>query len=357
MKSSFIRFINGRPGVREKGLWLLDTYTIGKKIVQGLLIRVLPYFRNLCETRVLAGPGVLGYKGGAFNPGAVYDAGDIVLLGKATHIAWYRARGKNRHLFLKGDPLLVTLEPTTLKINSREKVTKFIGFPESHPWAIEDMRLFRFQEKIFINHSLVEFGKDDSWFGQGKVSAALSVLDLDDQSIAFHAVPELNFPKRKIEKNWTYLEHDSELYLFYSLHPFTVLKYQEGKFITILRENCGLADIGGFGTMVSQSTNPIDYDQEHYLMVIHQTENRNFGRCYHHWAILISKETLLPVKITANPIFSGMGARGRTPGIRYISSIIKRGNEILFFAGEGDIYMTVSKRKVDQINQLMLQIK
>jgi hypothetical protein len=32
----------------------------------------------------------------------------------------------------------------------------------------------------------------------------------------------------------------------------------------------------------------------------------------------------LPVKITSKPLFSGMGARGRLPGIRYISSVIKK---------------------------------
>ena len=117
-----------------------------------------------------------------------------------------------------------------------------------------------------------------------------------------------------------------------------------------------IQDPGGFGTRVSFSTNPIDFDEKYWLVIIHQIKFQITGRCYYHWAVLIDKETKLPVKMTSKPIFSGMGARGRVPGYRYISSVLKRGDELLFFAGEGDIYVTVTKKKIKEIENLLVNI-
>jgi hypothetical protein len=65
---------------------------------------------------------------------------------------------------------------------------------------------------------------------------------------------------------------------------------------------------------------------------------------------------MLPVKISAKPIFTGMGARGRTPGVRYISSILKTDDEILFFAGEGDVYVTVTKKSCENLISDMIDL-
>lgn len=359
MKTFLKKTGNYFPQLKKKVIDLLDTYADYKKIVLGYLVRFPSYYRNRKEAQVLAKPGVLGFNGGAFNPGAIHSQGKMILLAKATHVPWYNARGKKRDFFLKGSPLLFTLNPNLSVRKKVEIISHFKGFPENHPWAIEDMRLFTFRNSIYINHSLVEFGNDDSWFGQGSVSASLSILNIEEQSISFNQVPQLDFPKQKIEKNWMYLEHDHQLYLFYSLNPYRVLVQQDGVFVTKINQDLEgkLKDIGGFGTMVSQSTNPIDFDKDHYMMVIHQIEPKKFGRCYHHWILLISKQTLLPVKITAQPIFSGLGARGRTPGIRYISSILKEGDEILFFAGEGDIYVTINKKPVKDIIKRMIDLE
>ena len=62
------------------------------------------------------------------------------------------------------------------------------------------------------------------------------------------------------------------------------------------------------------------------------------------------------MKISSKSIFSGMGARGRVPGIRYISSIVKAENEILFFAGEGDVYVSVTKKKITELQTLFVNL-
>lgn len=359
MRAILKKIANFSPACKNMGLFLLDTFIDYRKVVIGYMVRLPAYCRNTTDTKVLARPGTLGFGGGAFNPGAVVADNQIILLAKATRLPWFKAQGKKRNLFLKGNPLIFVLDPMTLTENRKEIVNDFVGFPEEYPWAIEDMRLFKFRDTIFINHSLVEFGKDDTWFGQGSVSASLSVLNYKEKSITFHQVPQLDFAKQKIEKNWAYLEHNERLYLFYSLNPYRVLVEDGGCFKTVIHRDLGqrLKDVGGFGTMVSQSTNPVHFDKDHYLMVVHQIENRQFGRCYHHWALLIAKDTLMPVKITATPIFSGLGARGRMPGIRYISSVLIVNDEVLFFGGEGDVFVTVIKRSVSEIIDKMVWLE
>jgi hypothetical protein len=64
----------------------------------------------------------------------------------------------------------------------------------------------------------------------------------------------------------------------------------------------------------------------------------------------------MPVKITSKPIFSGFGARGKLTGIRYISSVIKIDKEIIFFAGEGDIYVTSTKKSIKELETYFVEI-
>ena len=149
--------------------------------------------------------------------------------------------------------------------------------------------------------------------------------------------------------------------LFYSLNPYKVLALEDEKsfsFKTIIEKQLSskINDPGAFGTMVSLSTNPIDFDDKHWLIVIHQIQFKFTGRCYYHWAVLIDRTTFLPVRMTFKPLFSGMGARGRTPGIRYISSVLKIDNELLFFAGEGDVYVTVTKKTIAELQTLFVPL-
>ncbi|MDT8390376.1 MAG: hypothetical protein RRC34_07700 [Lentisphaeria bacterium] len=175
------------------------------------------------------------------------------------------------------------------------------------------------------------------------------------------AQPQLDFPIGDFEKNWMYAALGQKLWLFYSVNPYRVLRLKndgEFQFQTVINtdEFEKLKDPGGFGTRVSLSANPIDYDDKHLLLIIHQIQHRVTGRCYFHWAVLIDKKTLLPVKISSKPIFDGKGARGRTPGIRYISSILKDTDDIVFFAGEGDVYCTLARKTISGLDMLWEKI-
>jgi hypothetical protein len=341
-------------------LKIWDIYHYFMPFILGGITRGLAYFKNSLQSKVIARPGTLGFMGGAFNPGALLYESDILLVAKSQVLPWYKTRKKNRKYYLKGKPIIFFLEKSSLKTKKSYVVTDCIDFPHITDFAIEDFRIFQWKETILLNHSFVTKEETDTFVRQTKVQSALSVLDVNNKKINFLAFPTLDFPIQHFEKNWLYRQHNNQLLLFYSVNPFKILKLDDDKdfsFKTIVDIKVDkFSNPGGFGTLVSFSTNPIDYDETYWFVVIHQIHYKKTGRCYYHWGVLINKNSLLPVKITSKPLFSGMGARGRLPGIRYISSVIKKENEILFFAGEGDIYVTVTPKTIEEINSLWIPI-
>lgn len=350
------------PILKKKILQFYDLYLKIAPLIIGNLIRNPAYFKNIFNSKVIAAPGTLSFGGGTFNPGAlVLDENNILLLAKSQFKPWFKAIGKNRIFYLKGNPVIFLLDRTSLKTNESSVILDLIGYPTNYDYAIEDFRLFTWNDKKMINHSLIAKIKVDGYFYLKSVSSALSIFDENKKALRFWATPTLDFPLQEFEKNWVYKEKDKQLLLFYSLNPYKVLDLEDEEnfaFKTIINQKLSdkINNPGGFGTMVSFSTNPIDFDDQNWLIIIHQIKHKFTGRCYFHWAILIDKASLLPVKITSKPIFSGMGARGRSPGIRYISSILKIEDEILFFAGEGDVFVTVTKKKILELQSLFVEI-
>ncbi len=353
--------INQFPILKKSLLKCYDFYHYSRPFVVGTLTRYPAYFRNILNSKVVAKPGTLGFKGGAFNPGVLeLENNDLILLSKAQVLPWYKAKGKKQKYYLQGNPVSFLLNSETLETKDSFIVTQFLGFGNEDEYAIEDCRMFWWKGKKMVNHSWIVKQKILSG-QQTVVKSALSFFDEKAKKIEFIGFPQLDFPIEDVEKNWVYKEYKNELFLFYSLHPYRVLELDDEndlRFKTFINQDLSkkIQDPGGFGTRISFSSNPIDFDEKYWLVIIHQIKFQITGRCYYHWAVLIDKETKLPVKMTSKPIFSGMGARGRVPGYRYISSVLKRGDELLFFAGEGDIYVTVTKKKIKEIENLLMNI-
>lgn len=348
------------PHLKKIVLHLINSYYKFAPIIVGNLIRIPAHVKHVLNSKVIAKPGLFSF-GAIFNPGALLMNDEIVLLANAQKVPWFKARGKKREFYMQGNPLLIRLHAKPIKVIDREIITKIVDLPQDQDYAIEDFRLFQWQGKKMINHSLVVRRKVDGFIGQAGSFSALSVLDEEEKTVRFCAIPQVDFPLQNFEKNWVYKENRHQLLLFYSLNPYKVLVLEDEKtfsFKTIIEKQLSskINDPGGFGTMVSLSTNPIDFDEEHWLIVIHQIKFKFTGRCYDHWAVLIDRVTFLPVKMTSKPLFSGMGARGRTPGIRYISSVLKIENELLFFAGEGDVYVTLTKKTIVELQSLFIDL-
>lgn len=361
IRDAFVVKVNKNPLLKKGLLCLYNYYYDARPVVVGWLIRIPAYIQNLLYSKVIAKPGTLGFRGGAFNPGALcMENGEILLLAKSQVLPWYKARGKYKKHYLLGAPISGVLNEITLTISKPWVINALQGFPSPEEFAIEDFRMFWWKGKRIVNHSFIDRREITSG-NQSLVKPALSLLNDQQKTLELIGFPQLDFPVEQVEKNWLYGEKKGQLFLFYSVSPYRVLRLDneaDWYFSTVIDRDVPavLQDPGGFGTRVSFSTNPIDFDEQHWLVLIHQIKHQVTGRCYYHWALLIDKETLQPSKITSKPIFSGMGTRGRVPGYRYISSVLKKGDELLFFAGEGDVYVTLTTKKIDAIERYWIPI-
>lgn len=357
----FISKISTHPNLKRILLKIWNFYFVSMPLVLAPFVRVYAYLLHRFNSKVIAYSDTSSFEGVAFNPGALWlDKEHILLLAKSQVLPWFKARGNNRKFYLEGNPVIFLLEQKSLETKETHVLNNMVGFPQDLDFALEDFRAFYWKGQMMLNHSFVIKGKVDGYINQTSVRSALSVLDIHEKRITFQAFPTLDLPTQNFEKNWIYQEHNSQLLLFYSLNPYRVLVLEneiDFSFQTIVYETIGaLANPGGFGTLVSYSTNPIDFDDTHWFIVIHQIDYKLTGRCYYHWGVLLDKSTFLPIKITSKPIFSGMGARGRMPGIRYISSVLKDEDKFLFFAGEGDVCVTVTQKTIEEINNLWIKI-
>lgn len=361
MKRQLVSKINQHPGLKKKLLGIYHFVYGLLPFIVGTLIRYPAYFRHVLNSKVIAKPGTLSF-GGVFNPGAlITNENKILLLANGQVLPWFKACGKNRKFYLDGSPVSFLLNQKTLETEDSFVVSDLKDFPNTDDFAIEDFRLFEWKKKKMVNHSWIVKGQTADRIDQTIVKSALSVFDENNKSLQFLGFPKVDFETRDTEKNWVYKEQDNQLILFYSVNPYRVLKLTEKtnfEFHTVINQSLQnkLKDPGGFGSLVSFSTNPIEFDDRHLLVITHQFKIRITGRWYVHWAALIDKKTLLPVQITSKPIFTGAGARGRVPGYRYISSILKVNDEILFFAGEGDVYVTVTKKPIGKLKKLFVEL-
>ena len=314
------------------------------------------------NSTVIASPNYLGYKGGLYNPGAVpVEGGATLLLAKAQTCHWWDAVGVHADAYYGGDPVMFMLDPA-LQVISSQVVSMDDSYPTDRPVGYEDFRLFRYKGAIWANHGMISIVKKHSCASTyNAATPCLSRLDPEQACLSLMGHPQLDFETATIEKNWLFFECRGELYLLYSFSPYRLLKLVDPAnlaFETVIQQELSepFCDVGGFGTMMSLSTNPIEYDDKSLLLLVHQIERRGIERFYHHWAVLVDQATLLPTKITRQPLFSGMGGRGRRAGIVYVSSVIRRDNQFVFYMGEGDAYVTHAALSRELIDSLLIEV-
>ena len=303
------------------------------------------------ECRIFASPGFLNFQGGVFNPGAILNGGKIIVCAKSQEMHWSNAiESKKFELYMKGKPILMEFDHD-LRLEGASEIQTFKHLPEDDDIGIEDFRMFKFKDKIYINHALCyKLGEG----GYLRAKQCLSSLDLEKKEITYLGEPDVDFPVSAIEKNWSYFEHESELYLLYSLSPYVLLKatrWPELSFETVIRREIDTNQFQEevFPTVLSLSTNAIDYDADHLLVIVHKFVIIEH-RMYAHWAVLLDKESLLPVKISSRPFICGGNARGMFPGIVYTTAVVDCGDSVIVFNGESDLqcsYAKISKKRLD----------
>jgi hypothetical protein len=242
-------------------------------------------------------------------------------------------------------------------ILKESKILSLENYPINRFLRSHDFRLFKFRTFTFVNHTLVD---TSSWAGTTfsewqtqnmEEIVAIAELDLNRYCLKFKGSPRLDFKFKRREKNFGFFEHDDNLYLIYSFSPYVLLEaidWEKLHFRTVINRKINIRSLDSSNRLLSLSTNPIHYDDKHYLMLIHKKDR--FYVCTH-WGIMISKESLLPVKITSRPLFRGTTSKGALTSIVYVMSVLSFGDRFRFFLGEGDLYSSyvdITKRELDK---------
>ncbi len=294
-----------------------------------------PLARSSSLTR-LAGPGSFGFRAGVLNPGAIWDAGRVILLARGEHIPWAHSRQVSSQFFEGVRPLLIELDELLSVESTRELDVN--GQPLFLESRVEDYRLFRFKGELLCGHSIFPRPEGNHRSGALKlksliIKVGVSKVDISKRKLSFLGTPKLDLTTKRTEKNWVYFEQGVDLYLIYSFAPYHLLKsrnWPDLDFDSVMKGTVH----GGVNQLTSNlrnSVNPIDYDGKYMLHVVHEV----FPQLrYVFWAVLIEKSTLAPAMISSRPLVCGW--RSAPASIIYVSSIIARPSDILVFAGLND---------------------
>jgi hypothetical protein len=296
------------------------------------------------SARILTGRGSGGFRAGLFNPGAIVENGQIELLARGEDTFWRQQQADEPTYFnavqpcgLKWDPAAGLSPPRPFSWKTPPRLTN---------WRAEDFRLFRYRDEVYSNHSLLSRCGAPAVTGRPvdlervRCRVAFSRVDFRSLHLAFQGYPELDVPNRLIEKNWAVMTHGDRLFLSYSAEPFHLLELEDWdrlRFRTVTRTDPRFP-FSCPGTTLRNSLNPIDYDERHWLHVVHRVYP---GKQYCFWALLIDKARRRPAFALARPL-----ARGGEPlpaSILYLCSAIATGEVVRFFFGVNDAGLGVAE--------------
>jgi hypothetical protein len=299
----------------------------------------------------LTGRGSFGFAGGVLNAGAIMQGERVLLLARGEQLPWSVAE-KNQAAFLAGcRPILVELDGE-LAIGPVNKLP--ITNPEDLEGSrLEDFRLFKYRNELFSNHSRIvnpgvhPCSPEPLQEASLRTSVGISRLDLSGKGLTYLGTPKLDRPVGQVEKNWVCFEQQEQLYLLYSFKPYHLLRANQWpklNFVTVLNKEFPFP-LAEDRMPIRNSVNPVEYDSEHLLHVIHKVYP---GKQYAFWAALIEKETLQPRWITDRPLVCGW--HSAPASITYICALIPRESEILIFGGLNDCSIGVWRVQRSRLN-------
>lgn len=312
---------------------------------------------NRHNFQLLAGRGSFGFAAGVFNPGAIVDDGRLYLLSRADKTPWILQKTDEARFFTSTKPLLMTLGNDRRVENATE--VSIEHFPDLQSNRAEDFRLFRYREMIFSNHAVVsEPASKAASYGRLQmerlqIRMGISRLNPEAPSLTWCGFPTLDRPTAKVEKNWAMFTDGERLFLLYSFEPYVLLaakNWPDLEFETVCETSVAVP-FGGDGLQLRNSINPVDYDENHWLHIVHKVYP---GKKYVFWATLIDKQTLLPAKVSSRPLVCGWQCAPAS--IIYICSAIATENEIRLFGGLDDSSMGTWTARREDLNANWLPI-
>ena len=289
------------------------------------------------EFKWLTRAGSFGYDAGAFNPGALAAPTGYVAIMRGEGDWWHIQRGNEIKHFSSWRLEWVDMS-STLTMRAHKPV-RFVGALPSNGFRVEDFRLLRVGEDIFSNHAVVTLsegrpaGNQPVRLDSQIVRVGISVVSASRSELQFVGFPAIDIPTRSIEKNWAMFNRGSEVFLIYSMSPYRVLRatsWPKLDFKTVVNRRLSLP-IGGASGLIRNSVNPVDYDERHFLHVVHVVHP---SKQYVFWALLIEKDSLIPRFVCQIPLVRA--GRSLEASIVYLSSIVAEKDHVRLFAGIND---------------------
>jgi hypothetical protein len=303
------------------------------------------------QFRLLAGRGSFGFKAGVFNPGAILYRGRLLALTRGETSMWTQQERNQKVHFKSCRPLLLEIHEGSGAIRDREIL---LEVPDrlSH-MRFEDFRLFQHGGRCLCAHSVISLPgealpADIPVTLHKQISrVGLSEIDCDAGIMRFLGFPTPDFRTGQIEKNWAMIGNGETHRFIYSMSPFRVLEQNVSgrlEFRTIINRRLKLPFLPD-GSSLRNSINPIDYDADHYLHIVH----RMFpSKQYVYWGLLLDKRTLMPTHVTECPIArAGFSASCR---ILYLCSAVLSEAKLMLFCGvddQGSGYWTLDRSVLD----------
>lgn len=294
-------------------------------------------------------------KGGIFNPGALDFGKNIILLARSEKYPAKKILKKEEYYLNTCSPLLMTFNQDKKKDLQKIK----INYQNKNPSRMEDFRLFKFKNKIYSNFSITIWPKGTSFKQlakeQFKKRMLIGELDLKNKELNNIREIKTDIKLQNWEKNWVFFQKGKDLCLIYSFYPkFKLLKLTNQKnwtFKTIISKKKDLPIKTLNKKTLRLSTNPIEYDKNSFLILVH-LRNKNLNKNYYQfWGVLIDKTSLLPIKITKKPLFKSPGSLWKSQKqIIYVSSVVKNGENFIFFMGKEDkktFYSKLNKKVLE----------
>lgn len=301
----------------------------------------------------LAGPKTFSeFKGGVYNPGSIDYGKDIILLGRAEKYPHKMLMEKQKYFSKTCSPVLIFFDK-----KSCNQIIK-VDYPEKDSRREEDFRIFKFKNKIYSNFSVTTWNPDIFFpeIDPSLLKRRMLVGQLDLKKLKLNNISpvKIDLSLKNWEKNWVFFQNEADLYLIYSFSPFYRLLRMDNlnpwKFKTIISKKIRLPFKNTRNKFISLSTNPVEYDKNHFLLLVHLKNHDSYS--YKFWGVLIDKKSLLPKKITSRPIFRSYGLLPRSPRqIVYVSSVTKKDNLFIFFIGKGDkeaFWTSIDKNLLDK---------
>lgn len=301
--------------------------------------------------RRLAGPTAGPTWDAVLNPGALARPDGTLLLCRVEDATWTEMKPDEAVFMRRCPPRLLELDSSGVVRTTRSAT--WTEAPSASTHRLEDFRLFTHAGQILSNHAILRLpaparaGKPIA-LDQLETRVGFSVLDPLRAELRFLGEPRIPRTLGRTEKNWVCFSRGEELFLLYSPAPYRLYRCTDWgrlEFKEQMGADWSLPGASPDLPPLRNSINPVVYDAEHWLHVVHRVYP---DKRYAYWPVLISRQTLRPVRSTRQPIACGAWSGG--DGLLYLSAALAGSGFIELYFGAEDCatgHTRVDRRALD----------